>query len=34
MLPRPKYYQKFPQSEYLAGRTETIVARMGGAQLP
>ncbi len=34
MLPRPKYYQKFPQSDYLAGRTEVIVARMGGAQLP
>ena len=34
MLPRPKYYQKFPQSEYLAGRTDIIVARMGGAQLP
>jgi monofunctional biosynthetic peptidoglycan transglycosylase len=34
MLPRPKFYQKFPQSEYLAGRTEIIVARMGGAQLP
>jgi monofunctional biosynthetic peptidoglycan transglycosylase len=34
MLPRPKFYQKFPQSEYLAGRTEIIVVRMGGAQLP
>ena len=34
MLPRPKHYQKFPQSEYLAGRSEIIVARMGGAQLP
>ncbi len=34
MLPRPKYYQKFPQSEYLSGRTEIIVGRMGGAQLP
>lgn len=34
MLPRPKYYQKFPRSEYLAGRTEIIVARMSGAQIP
>lgn len=34
MLPRPKHYQKFPQSEYLAGRTEIIVSRMNGAQLP
>jgi monofunctional biosynthetic peptidoglycan transglycosylase len=34
MLPRPKDYQKFPQSEYLSGRTEVIVSRMGGAQLP
>ena len=34
MLPRPKHYQKFPQSEYLAGRTEVILSRMGSAQLP
>ena len=34
MLPRPKHYQKFPQSEYLSGRTEIILMRMGGAQLP
>ena len=34
MLPRPKYYQKFPLSEYLAGRTEIILTRMGSAQLP
>ncbi len=34
MLPRPKYYQKFPQSDYLSGRTEIILSRMGGAQLP
>ena len=34
MLPRPKHYQKFPQSEYLAGRTEIILTRMGSAQLP
>jgi len=34
MLPRPKHYQKFPQSEYLSGRTEIILMRMGSAQLP
>jgi len=34
MLPRPKHYQKFPQSEYLSGRTEIIFMRMGSAQLP
>ena len=34
MLPRPKYYQKFPLSEYLAGRTEIILTRMPRAQLP
>jgi monofunctional biosynthetic peptidoglycan transglycosylase len=34
MLPRPKHYQKFPQSEYLSGRTEIILLRMGSAQLP
>ena len=34
MLPRPKHYQKFPQSEYLSGRTEIILSRMGSAQLP
>jgi monofunctional biosynthetic peptidoglycan transglycosylase len=34
MLPRPKHYQKFPLSEYLAGRTEIILMRMDHAQLP
>ena len=34
MLPRPKHYEKFPQSEYLSGRSEIILGRMGGAQLP
>jgi monofunctional biosynthetic peptidoglycan transglycosylase len=34
MLPRPKHYQMFPQSEYLSGRTEIILMRMGSAQLP
>ena len=34
MLPRPKHYQKFPQSEYLSGRTDIVVARMARVQLP
>jgi monofunctional biosynthetic peptidoglycan transglycosylase len=34
MLPRPKHYQKFPQSEYLSGRAEIILARMNSVQLP
>lgn len=34
MLPRPKHYQKFPQSEYLTGRTEVILARMNHAHVP
>ena len=34
MLPRPKFFEKLPNSAYLAGRTETILGRMGGAQLP
>jgi monofunctional biosynthetic peptidoglycan transglycosylase len=34
MLPRPKHYQKFPQSPYLSGRTEIIMSRMPRAQLP
>ncbi|MGQ0712010.1 MAG: transglycosylase domain-containing protein [Rhodoferax sp.] len=34
MLPRPKYFEKLPQSAYVASRAEVIVARMPGAQLP
>ncbi len=34
MLPRPKHYQKFPQSEYLSGRTDIVVSRMTRVQLP
>ena len=34
MLPRPRYYEKLPNSGYLASRTEVIAGRMGGAQLP
>ena len=34
MLPRPKFFEKLPHSEYLLNRADTIVARMGNAQLP
>ncbi len=34
MLPRPRYFEKLPNSGYLADRAETIVARMGQAELP
>ncbi len=34
MLPRPKYFEKLPNSGYLAERAGVIVARMGGAELP
>lgn len=34
MLPRPKYFEKLPQSAYLAGRSSTILARMSSANLP
>ena len=34
MLPRPKYFEKIPNSGYLAARAATIAARMGGAELP
>ncbi|MCY7304778.1 MAG: transglycosylase domain-containing protein [Rhodoferax sp.] len=34
MLPRPKYFEKLPNSGYLASRAATIVARMPDAQLP
>lgn len=34
MLPAPKRFEKMPGSAYLAGRTRTIVARMGSAELP
>ncbi len=34
MLPRPKYFEKVPNSGYLANRAGTIVARMSEAQLP
>jgi monofunctional biosynthetic peptidoglycan transglycosylase len=34
MLPRPRYFEKVPNSGYLASRAATIVARMRGAELP
>ncbi|MFT4241083.1 MAG: monofunctional biosynthetic peptidoglycan transglycosylase [Acidovorax sp.] len=34
MLPAPKRFEKTPGSAYLAGRTQTILARMGSAELP
>ena len=34
MLPRPKYFEKVPNSGYLASRAGTIVARMHSAELP
>ena len=34
MLPRPKYFEKLPNSGYLASRAGTIAARMRGAELP
>jgi monofunctional biosynthetic peptidoglycan transglycosylase len=34
MLPRPRYFEKLPQSTYLARRAETIMARMNDVVLP
>lgn len=34
MLPRPRYFEKVPNSGYLASRAQTIVARMRNAELP
>lgn len=34
MLPRPKYFEKLPHSEYLLTRTDIILARMPSARLP
>ena len=34
MLPRPKYFEKLPNSGYLSNRAGVIVGRMGDAQLP
>jgi monofunctional biosynthetic peptidoglycan transglycosylase len=34
MLPRPRYFEKLPNSSYVAGRSGTIMARMADARLP
>jgi monofunctional biosynthetic peptidoglycan transglycosylase len=34
MLPAPKRFEKSPGSAYVAGRAATIVARMGGVEVP
>ena len=34
MLPRPRYFEKLPNSGYLASRASTIAARMRDADLP
>ena len=34
MLPRPKFFEKLPNSPYLQSRSAAIAARMAGAELP
>ena len=34
MLPRPKYFEKLPNSGYLTERASVIANRLGGAELP
>jgi monofunctional biosynthetic peptidoglycan transglycosylase len=34
MLPRPKYFEKIPNSAYLMHRAGIITGRMGDARLP
>ena len=34
MLPRPKYFEKLPNSSYLLGRAGVIAERLGSAELP
>ncbi len=34
MLPRPRYFEKLPNSSYLSGRASVIVGRMPSAELP
>jgi monofunctional biosynthetic peptidoglycan transglycosylase len=34
MLPRPKYFEKLPNSSYIAGRANIIVNRLNSAELP
>lgn len=34
MLPRPKYFEKLSNSNYLSGRASSIVARMSDSEVP
>lgn len=34
MLPRPRYFERLPNSEYLANRASVIMGRMRDAELP
>lgn len=34
MLPRPKYFEKLPNSSYITGRANVIANRLNGATLP
>ena len=34
MLPRPKYFEKLPNSAYLAGRARAIAGRMAASEVP
>jgi monofunctional biosynthetic peptidoglycan transglycosylase len=34
MLPRPRFFEKLPQSAYLSDRAQTIMARMNDVALP
>ena len=34
MLPRPRFFEKLPQSVYLSDRSQTIMARMNDVALP
>jgi monofunctional biosynthetic peptidoglycan transglycosylase len=34
MLPRPRYFEKLPQSGYLSDRAQTIMARMNDVAVP
>ncbi len=34
MLPRPKYFEKIPNSSYVAGRANVIANRLGNVELP
>ena len=34
MLPRPKYFEKLPNSSYVAARASVIARRLESAELP